>query len=84
MMPTWDALHAILPVEAKRFGPHLTDDELKPVITELVETLIRPNIGEYISSLDEVRRRFDFALLSEHEDAEGGIYLNPATRSPTR
>ena len=72
---TRDALDAILLVEAKRFGPDLTDDELKPVVTELVETLIRPNIGEYVSSLDEVRRRFDFALLSEHEDAEGGIYL---------
>lgn len=72
---TRDTLDAILLVEARRFGPHLTDDELKPVVTELVETLIRPNIGEYISSLDEVRRRFDFALLSEHEDAEGGIYL---------
>jgi hypothetical protein len=70
-----EALDAILVLEARRFAPDLSDDELKPVVTELVETLIRPNIGEYTSTLDEVRRRFDFTLLSEHENAEGGIYL---------
>ena len=70
-----EALDAILVVEAHRFAPELLDDDLHPVVTELIETLIRPNIGEYTSILDEVRRRFDFTLLSEHENAEGGIYL---------
>jgi hypothetical protein len=70
-----EALDAILVVEARRFAPDLLDDDLYPVVTELIETLIRPNIGEYTSTLDEVRRRFDFTLLSEHENAEGGIYL---------
>jgi hypothetical protein len=70
-----EALDAILVVEARRFAPDLPDDDVHQVVTELIETLIRPNIGEYTSSLDEVRRRFDFTLLSEHENAEGGIYL---------
>lgn len=70
-----EALDAILVLEARRFAPDASDDDIKPIVTELVETLIRPNIGEYTSTIDEVRRRFDFALLSEHEDAEGGIYL---------
>lgn len=70
-----EALDAILMIEARRFAPELPDDDLAPVVTELVETLIRPNVGEYISPLDEVRRRFDFTLLSEHENSEGGIYL---------
>jgi len=70
-----EPLDAILVVEARRFAPDLPDEDLHPVVTELIETLVRPNIGEYTSALDEVRRRFDFTLLSEHEDAEGGIYL---------
>jgi len=70
-----EALDATLVPEAKRFVPDAHDDELRAVVTELVETLIRPNVGEYTSALDEVRRRFDFALLSEHENAEGQIYL---------
>lgn len=70
-----EALDAVLLPEARRFAPELDDHDLKPVVTELVETLIRPNTGEYTSPLDEVRRRFDFALLVEHESAEGGIYL---------
>ncbi|MBV8138359.1 MAG: hypothetical protein JO121_22430 [Deltaproteobacteria bacterium] len=70
-----EELDAILVVEARRFAPDLLDDNLHAVVTELIETLIRPNIGEYSSALDEVRRRFDFTLLSEHENAEGGIYL---------
>jgi hypothetical protein len=72
---TREVLNAILVVEAKRFAPDLPDENLHPVVTELIETLIRPNIGEYTSTLDEVRRRFDFTLLSEHENAEGEIYL---------
>lgn len=70
-----EALDAALVVEARRFAPDLYDDDLKPVVTDLIETLIRPSIGEYTSTSDEVRRRFDFTLLSEHENAEGGIYL---------
>jgi hypothetical protein len=70
-----EALDAILLAEARRFATDLLDDDLHAVVTELIETLIRPNIGEYTSALDEVRRRFDFTLLSEHENAEGGIYL---------
>jgi hypothetical protein len=70
-----EALDVILLAEARRFAPDLLDDDLHAVVTELIETLIRPNIGEYTSTLDEVRRRFDFTLLSEHENAEGGIYL---------
>jgi hypothetical protein len=70
-----EALDAILLVDARRFAPDLLDDDLHLIVMELVETLIRPNIGEYTSALDEVRRRFDFTLLSEHENAEGGIYL---------
>src|SRR3990172_4734469 len=61
--------------EARRFAPDYTERKLAPVLTELVETLIRPNVGEYTGALDEVRRRFDFALLTEHEDADGRIYL---------
>src|SRR5262249_60798197 len=70
-----EALDAILLAETRRFAPDLLDADLHAVVTELIETLIRPNIGEYTSMLDEVRRRFDFTLLSEHENAEGGIYL---------
>jgi len=72
---TREALDAIVVAEARRFAPGVLDDDLRLVVTELIETLIRPNIGEYTSTLDEVRRRFDFTLLSEHENAEGGIYL---------
>jgi hypothetical protein len=72
---TREALDSILLIEGRRFAPDLHDDDIKPVVTELVETLIRPKVGEYTSTLDEVRRRFDFTLLSEHENAEGGIYL---------
>ncbi len=68
-------LEASLLSETKRFDQSLPDDALQSVVTELIETLIRPNTGEYTSAADEVRRRFDFALLSEHENAEGGIYL---------
>ena len=70
-----DALDALMLVEAARFGPDTGDEDLQAVVTELIEALIRPNVGEYTSAIDEVRRRFDFALLTEHEDAEGGIYL---------
>lgn len=70
-----DALDATILSEARRFAPDLPDAQLQDVVTELIETLIRPNVGEYTSTLDEVRRRFDFALLSEHENAEGEIYL---------
>jgi len=70
-----ETLEAILLAETRRFAPDLLDDDLHAVVTELIETLIRPNIGEYTSMLDEVRRRFDFTLLSEHENSEGGIYL---------
>lgn len=72
---TREELDAALRTEARRIVPRARDRELTPVITELVETLIRPNVGEYTSALDEVRRRFDFALLTEHEDTEGRIYL---------
>lgn len=72
---TREALDVVLVLEARRFAPELLDDQLHLVVTELIETLIRPNVGEYTSTLDEVRRRFDFTLLSEHENAEGGIYL---------
>ena len=65
-------LHALVVTEARRFGD---DVDLNPIASELIETLIRPNVAEYTSALDEVRRRFDFALLTEHENAEGGIYL---------
>jgi hypothetical protein len=68
-------LDTALIVQARRFAPEATERELDAVVTELVETLVRPNIGEYTSAIDEVRRRFDFALLSEHEHADGGIYL---------
>src|SRR3954469_9394084 len=57
-------LDSVLVLEARRFSREATDDELAAVTTELVETLIRPSIGEYTSPLDEVRRRFDFALLT--------------------
>jgi hypothetical protein len=70
-----EALDSLLVPQARRFSADSSDDELRPVVTELIETLIRPNVGEYTSTFDEVRRRFDFALLSEHENAEGGIYL---------
>jgi hypothetical protein len=70
-----EALDAIMAPEARRFAPDFSDEELESVVSELVETLIRPNVGEYTSASDEVRRRFDFALLTEHEDSEGGIYL---------
>ena len=70
-----ELLETVLMAEARRFAPDSPDDDLKTVVAELIETLIRPNIGEYTSSTDEVRRRFDFTLLSEHENAEGGIYL---------
>ena len=70
-----EVLETILVAEARRFAPNSPDDDLKTVVTELIETLVRPNIGEYTSTVDEVRRRFDFTLLSEHESAEGGIYL---------
>ena len=70
-----EALDRILLREVQRFGPEGAELDLEAVVTELVETLIRPNVGEYTSSLDEIRRRFDFALLTEHEDAEGEIYL---------
>ncbi len=65
--------------EALRFAPSATDAEIGDVLTELIETLIRPNVAEYTSAVDEVRRRWDFSLLTEHEDAEGQIYLR-ATR----
>jgi hypothetical protein len=55
--------------------PRFARRSAQSVVRELAETLIRPNIGEYTSTLDEIRRRFDFTLLSEHENAEGGIYL---------
>ena len=68
-------LESALMSEARRFAQDALDDDTRvEVITELIETLIRPNIGEYTSTSDEIRRRFDFALLTEHEDAEG-IYL---------
>lgn len=70
-----ETLEAILLAEAKRFGTEVLEEDLRAVVTALIETLIRPNVGEYTSSYDDVRRRFDFALLSEHEDADGGIYL---------
>ena len=70
-----EALDRILLREVQRFGPEGAELDLEAVVTELVETLIRPNVGEYTSSLDEIRRRFDFALLTEYEDAEGEIYL---------
>lgn len=70
-----EELDGALLAEARRFASDSRDRDLRPVVTELVETLIRPNVGEYTSALDEVRRRFDFALLTEHEDAEGEIYL---------
>jgi hypothetical protein len=61
--------------EARRFSPDASADDLVAVVAELVETLIRPNTGEYTSAIDEVRRRFDYALLTEHEDQEGHIHL---------
>jgi hypothetical protein len=70
-----EELDVLLLAETRRFSPDGDDRDLGPVVTELIETLIRPSIGEYTSALDEVRRRFDFALLSEHENIEGGIYL---------
>jgi hypothetical protein len=70
-----EELDAILLAEARRFSTHSQGTDSAEVLTELVETLIRPNVGEYTSAADEVRRRFDFALLTEHEDAEGRIYL---------
>jgi hypothetical protein len=70
-----EALEAILIIEARRFAPDRLDDDLHPVVSELIETLIRPNIGEYTSTVDEIRRRFDFTLLTEHENSEGEIYL---------
>jgi hypothetical protein len=76
-----DALDAIVLAEARRFAPEVPDEPLQDVVTELIETLIRPNVGEYTSSLDEVRRRFDFALLSEHENAEGEIYLRASNEA---
>jgi hypothetical protein len=68
-------LDAVVLAEARRFAPESNESFLSSVVTELVETLIRPNVGEYTSAADEIRRRFDFALLTEHEDAEGAIYL---------
>lgn len=70
-----EELDKALRVEARRFAPNYTERKLAPVLTELVETLIRPNVGEYTGAIDEIRRRFDFALLTEHEDADGRIYL---------
>lgn len=69
------ALEQQLRPQARRFAPRAHDATIEAVVTELVETLIRPNVGEYTSAVDEVRRRFDFALLTEHEDADGAIYL---------
>ena len=68
-------LETLLIAEASRFAAAATPEALHAIVTELIETLIRPNVGEYTSGIDEVRRRFDFALLTEHEDAESGIYL---------
>jgi hypothetical protein len=70
-----EELDRVLRDEARRFAPDYSERKLAPVLTELVETLIRPNVGEYTGALDEVRRRFDFALLTEHENADGRIYL---------
>lgn len=70
-----EELDKALRIEALRFAPTYTERKLAPVLTELVETLIRPNVGEYTGAIDEVRRRFDFALLTEHEDGDGRIYL---------
>ena len=72
-------LQRALEPEALRFKPDASDAEIEAVLNELVETLIRPNVAEYTSALDEIRRRWDFSLLTEHEDAEGRIYLR-ATR----
>jgi hypothetical protein len=70
-----DALDQVVRDEAARFAPGASEAELDEVATQLIETLIRPNVGEYTSAVDEVRRRFDFALLTEHENADGQIYL---------
>jgi hypothetical protein len=72
---TREELDSALLSEAARFASELSREALAEVVNELIETLIRPHVGEYTSTLDEIRRRFDFALLTEHENAEGGIYL---------
>lgn len=72
-------LRGALGPEALRFVPDASEAEIRDVLTELIETLIRPNVAEYTSAIDEVRRRWDFSLLTEHEDADGQIYLR-ATR----
>jgi hypothetical protein len=63
-------LEMLLTTEARRVAA-VSDEVLHVIVTELIKTLIRPNVGEYTSGIDEVRRRFDVALLTEHEDAEG-------------
>lgn len=68
-------LEAALFGEARRFAPDLSAGRLQRVVEALVETLIRPNAVEYLSTANDVKRRFDFALLTEHEDPEGGYYL---------
>lgn len=70
-----DALDQVLRTEAARYSPDAGAAELDAVVSGLVETLIRPSVREYTSAIDEVRRRFDFALLTEHENADGEIYL---------
>ncbi|HJU24279.1 MAG TPA: hypothetical protein VJ891_17380 [Casimicrobiaceae bacterium] len=61
--------------EVRRFAPEASEDELTRVASEIIETLVRPNIGEYTSAIDAMKRRHDFVLLTEHEDAERRIYL---------
>src|SRR5689334_7781783 len=48
-----EALYDIVITEDMRFATNLLDDNLQPVVAELIETLIRPNVGEYTSTLDE-------------------------------
>jgi hypothetical protein len=74
-------LEAILEQEAHRFWLEADAAEIHNVVVELIETLVRPNASEYLSAVDAVRRRFDFALLSEHEDPEGGIYLRASNEA---
>lgn len=74
-------LEGLLYTEVQRFWVEGDSTEIPTIIAELIETLIRPSTGEYTSALDAVRRRFDFALLSEHEDMEGGIYLRASNEA---
>ncbi|MBI2773068.1 MAG: hypothetical protein HYX56_01050 [Chloroflexi bacterium] len=76
-----DELVGALASRARKQVPGTDFEQARAVAEGVVGALIRPSVAEYTSELEDVRRQFEFALLTEHERTEGTIYLRATSQA---